>query len=86
MDRLQFIKFKHGYYQVVINTNCPNSLPNIIRQIKSRKMSWAGHVVRVGGQIKSVQGFGGKPEEKRPIGTPKRIWEDGISVRKHDFY
>jgi hypothetical protein len=32
------------------------------------------------------KGFGGKPEEKRPIGTPKRRWEDGISVRKHDFY
>jgi hypothetical protein len=34
------------------------SSPNIIRQIKSRRMRWAGHVVCVGEEC--VQGFDGK--------------------------
>jgi hypothetical protein len=40
------------------------SSPNIIRQIKSRKMRWAGHVARMGEEEKSVQGFGGKARTK----------------------
>jgi hypothetical protein len=34
------------------------SSPNIIRQIKSRRMRWAGHVARMGEE--GVQGFDGK--------------------------
>jgi hypothetical protein len=37
--------------------------PNIIRQIKSRKMRWPGHVARMG-QEKNVQDFGEKTERK----------------------
>jgi hypothetical protein len=33
-----------------------------IRQIKSRRMRWAGHVARMGEE--SVQGFGGKAQRK----------------------
>jgi hypothetical protein len=33
------------------------SSPDIIRQIKSRRMGWAGHVARMGEE--TVQGFGG---------------------------
>jgi hypothetical protein len=29
---------------------------------------------------KIVQGFGGKPEGKRPLGRPRRRWEDGIRM------
>jgi len=37
------------------------SLPNIVRVINSRKMRWAGHVVRMGkGEERCIQGFGGK--------------------------
>jgi hypothetical protein len=35
------------------------SSPDIIRQVKSRRMRWAGHVARMG-EERSVQGFGGK--------------------------
>jgi hypothetical protein len=38
------------------------SSPNIIRQIKSRRMRWAGHVVRMGEEC--VQGFDGKAIRK----------------------
>jgi hypothetical protein len=40
------------------------SSPDIIRQIKSRRMRWAGHVARMGGGEKRVQGFGGKARRK----------------------
>jgi hypothetical protein len=39
------------------------SSPNIVRQIKSRRMRWARHVVARMGQ-ESVQGFGGKARRK----------------------
>jgi hypothetical protein len=38
------------------------SSPNIIRQIKSRRMRWAGHVACMGEEC--VQGFDGKATRK----------------------
>jgi hypothetical protein len=38
------------------------SSPNIIKQIKSRRMRWAGHVARMGAEC--VQGFVGKTRRK----------------------
>jgi hypothetical protein len=38
------------------------SSPNIIRQIKSRRMRWAGHAVHLGEEC--VQGFDGKTRRK----------------------
>ena len=52
------------------------SSPNIVRVIKSRRMRWAGHVARMG-EGRGVQKFlVGKPEGKRPLGRPRRRWED----------
>ena len=34
--------------------------PNIVRVIKSRRMRWAGHVARMGGEERRVQGFAGE--------------------------
>jgi hypothetical protein len=38
------------------------SSPNIIRQIKSRRMRWAGHVARMGEERKVYRVLVGKPE------------------------
>jgi hypothetical protein len=46
--------------------------PNIIRQIKSRRMRWAGHVARMGEERKVYRVLVGKPEGKRPLGRPRR--------------
>ena len=54
--------------------------PNIIRLIKSRKMRWAGHVARTGERRSVYRVFLGKPEGKRPLGRPKRRWEDDIKM------
>jgi hypothetical protein len=40
------------------------SSPHIIRQIKSRRMRWAGHVACMGeGEL--IQGFGAKAQRKK---------------------
>jgi hypothetical protein len=54
------------------------SSPDIFRQVKSRRMRWAGHVARMGEQRKMYKVLVGKPEGKRPLGRPRRRWEDGI--------
>jgi hypothetical protein len=56
------------------------SSPDIIRQVTSRRMRWAGHVARMGEERKVYKVLVGKPEGKRPLGRPRRRWEDGISM------
>jgi hypothetical protein len=56
------------------------SSQNIIRQIKSRRMRWAGHVARMGEERKVYKFLMGKPEGKRPLGRPRHRWEDGIRM------
>jgi hypothetical protein len=56
------------------------SSPDIIRQVKSRRMRWAGHVERMGEERKVYKVLVGKPEGKRPLGRPRRRWEDGIRI------
>jgi hypothetical protein len=41
------------------------SSPDIIRQIKSRRMSWAGHAARMGGERNLYRVLVGKPEGKK---------------------
>ena len=33
-----------------------------------------------GGGERRAQGFGGKPERRRPLGRPRLRWEDGIKM------
>jgi hypothetical protein len=52
------------------------SLPNIVRMVKSRRMRWVGHVARMGDDRGVHRVLVGKPEGKRPLGRPRRRWED----------
>ena len=54
--------------------------PNIVRVIKSRRMRWAGHVARMGERRDVYRVLVGKPEGKRPLGRPRRRWEDNIKM------
>ena len=56
------------------------SSPNIVRVIKSRRMRWAGHVARMGQGRGVYRVLVGKPEGKRPLGRPRRRWEDNIRM------
>jgi len=56
------------------------SSPNIVRVIKSRRMRWAGHVARMGEGKGVYRVLVGKPEGRRPLGRPRRRWEDNIRM------
>jgi hypothetical protein len=56
------------------------SSPDIIRQIKSRRMRWAGHVARMGEGRNVYKVLVGNPARKRPLERPRRRWEDGIKM------
>ncbi|KAJ4445754.1 hypothetical protein ANN_12439 [Periplaneta americana] len=54
--------------------------PDIIRNIKSRRLRWAGHVARMGESRNAYRMLVGRPEGKRPLGRPRRRWEDNIKM------
>jgi hypothetical protein len=56
------------------------SSPNIIRVNKSRRLRWAGHVERMGERRGAYRALVGKPEGRRPLGRPRRRWEDNIKM------
>ena len=43
-------------------------------------MRWARHVARMGESRGVYRVLVGKPEGKRPLGTPRRRWEDNIKM------
>jgi len=57
-----------------------HSSPNIVRVIKSRKMRWAGHVVRMAKSRSVYRVLVGKPEAKRPLGRHRHRWEYNIKM------
>ncbi|KAJ4435343.1 hypothetical protein ANN_17955 [Periplaneta americana] len=52
------------------------SSADIIRNIKSRRLRWAGHVARMGESRNAYRVLVGRPEGKRPLGRPRRRWKD----------
>ena len=56
------------------------TLPNIVLVVKSRRMRWAGHVARMGEGRVVHRVLLGKPDGKRPLGRPRRRWEDNIKM------
>jgi hypothetical protein len=60
----------HGFY----------SSSGVVRVIKARKMRWAGHVARMEEVRGAYNILVGRPEGRRPIGRPRRRWEDNIKM------
>jgi hypothetical protein len=56
------------------------SSPSTIRVIKARWMRWVGHVVHMGEVRGAYNILVGKPEGRRPLGRPRRRWEDNIKM------
>jgi hypothetical protein len=50
------------------------SYPNIIRQIRSGRMRWAGHVAHMEVERRVYKVLVGKPEGERPLGRPRHRW------------
>jgi hypothetical protein len=55
---------------------CPP--PNMIGVIKMER--WAGHVARMGDRRGSYWALEGRSERHRPLGRPRRRWEDDIKM------
>ena len=51
-----------------------------ISNIKSRRMRLVGHVARMGEGLIVHGVLVGKPEGNRPLGRPRRKWEDNIKM------
>jgi len=56
------------------------SSSGIVPVIKSRRMRWAGHVECMGERRGIYRVLVGKPEGKKPLGNPRRRWEDHIKM------
>ncbi|KAJ4426809.1 hypothetical protein ANN_26608 [Periplaneta americana] len=56
------------------------SSPDIIRNIKSRRLRWAGHVARMGESRNAYRVLVGRLEGKIPLRRPRRRWEDNIKM------
>jgi hypothetical protein len=56
------------------------SSPSIVRVIKARRMRWAGHVAHMGEVKGAYNILVGRPEGRRPLGRPRRRWEDNIKM------
>jgi hypothetical protein len=53
--------------------------PDIIRQIKSRRLRWAGHVAHMGEERNVYKVLMGELEGKRPLGRPRHRWDQNGS-------
>jgi hypothetical protein len=57
-----------------------HSSPSIVRVNKARRVRWAGHVARMGEVRGAYNILIGRPEGRRPLGRPRRRWEDNIKI------
>jgi hypothetical protein len=48
--------------------------------IKSRRMRWEGHVARMREKTNAYRILVVTPEDKRPLGRPRRRWVDNIKM------
>ena len=71
-------------YVYVYHNEEPNSLyrsPNIVRVIESRKLRQTGNVERMEEGRSAFKMLTGTPTTgKRPLGRPRRRWEDNIKI------
>ena len=51
---------------------------NVVRIIKSKRLKWAGHVASMEEDRSDLKILTGKTTGKRPLGRPRRRWEDKI--------
>ena len=54
--------------------------PNRVRVIKSRRLRWTGHVARMEEGRRASKILTDTPTGKRPLGRPRRRWEDNIRM------
>jgi hypothetical protein len=73
---------EHGSWRKLHNDELHSlySSPNIVRVFKSRRVRWAGRVARMREWRGVYRVLVGRPLGKRPVGRPRRRWEDNIKM------
>jgi hypothetical protein len=61
------------------------ALPNTVRLLKSRRMKWAGNVARKREGKSVYRLLVLKPEGRRPLGRPRRRWENNIKIELQEL-
>jgi hypothetical protein len=56
------------------------SSSSIVQVIRARSTRWAGHVARMGEVRGAYNILVGRPEGRKPLGRPRRRWEDNIKM------
>ena len=64
----------------ILNNKYNGRSPNIVRVIKSRRLRWAGHVAIMEEGRSAFKILTGISTGKRPLGRPRRRWEDNIRM------
>ena len=59
--------------------------PYIVRVIKSRKLRWAGHIVRMKEGSSDFKILPNNPTGKRLLGRPRHRWEDNIMMDREEI-
>ena len=54
--------------------------PNIVRVTKSRRLRWTGHLAEMEESRSAFKILRGTPVGKRPLGRPRRRWQDNIRM------
>ena len=53
-------------------------LPWLSDVMRAQRVRWAGHVARKGENSLTAVAMRGQPEGRRPVGRPRKRWEDGL--------
>jgi len=64
-------RYNHELYELFNDSN-------IVNYIKTKRLAWAGHLIRMSNERTLKKIFNTKPEGTRSVGRPKLRWEDGV--------
>jgi len=73
-------KKANGEWRLKTNEDLENTIgyENIVRHIKSERLSWLGHVERMPNERVAKTIYKWKPYATRPKGSPRLRWEDDV--------
>ncbi|KAJ4448462.1 hypothetical protein ANN_10478 [Periplaneta americana] len=78
--RLQSAQDNHLKSKGRQTTFTPEQENELVSRILKLLLRWAGHVARMGESRNAYRVLVGRPEGKRPLGRPRRRWEDNIKM------
>jgi hypothetical protein len=75
-------KCEQGVWRIRSNLYKQNiyKSPDVVTDIKVRRLEWLGHVVRMEDTRLPKMVFNAKPEDKRGVGRPRLRWLDGVKA------